>query len=338
MILKKWLYWFHQIGQKHNNLVGKKCANLGEMTRMGLKVPPGFAISLEGFELFIKKTGIGDRIQKIFNHSGNCLEEQSSELSEAIREIFEATPMPLKMEKKIHNEYQKLCDLTRDQDVSVAVRSSGVMSMPGQMDTFLNVRGAEALIRNIRSVWASSFSQRAIVFRMQKGIPVTKAPIGVAVLKMVNARSAGVLLTVIPTTGDRSKVVIEGNWGLGEIVVAGDSTPDTFTVDKVTFECNLNVNPKQKRVVFAGQGTTLEDVPVDEQNIPCLRAEEVEKLAETGCFVEHYFGEPQDMEWAIDASLPFPDNIFWLQTRPAKWVKNEGAKEYFTDLMGSVFK
>ncbi len=338
MLPKKWLYPFHKIGQKHNNLVGKKCANLGEMTKMGLQVPPGFAISLEGFELFIKETGIGDRIQKILDHSGNHLEEQSSEVSEAILEVFEATPIPPKMEKKIHNEYQKLCKLTRVQDVGVAVRSSGAMSMPGQMDTFLNVRGAEAVIRNIRSVWASSFSQRAIVFRMQKGIPVIRAPIGVAVLKMVNARSAGVLLTVIPTSGDRSKVVIDGNWGLGEIVVAGDSTPDTFIVDKATFECDLNVNPKQKRVVFAGQGTALEDVPVDQQNMPCLRAEEVQKLAETGCFVEHYFGEPQDMEWAIDASLPFPDNIFWLQTRPAKWVNKEGAKGYFTDLMGSVFK
>lgn len=338
MILKKWLYWFHKIGQKHNDLVGKKCANLGEMTKMGLQVPPGFAISLEGFELFIKETGIGDRIQRIFDQSGNRLEEQSSEVSEAVRGIFEATPMPPKMEKEITKAYQKLCKWTREENVRVAVRSSGVMSMPGQMDTFLNVRGAEAVIRNIRSVWASSFSQRAIVFRMQKAIPVTKAPIGVAVLKMVNARSAGVLLTVIPTSGDRSKVIIEGNWGLGEIVVAGDSTPDTFIVDKATFKCDLILNPKQKRVVYAGQGTTLEDVPRDMQNLPCLKAEEVEKLAETGCFVEHYFGEPQDMEWAIDASLPFPDNIFWLQTRPAKWVKKEGAKEYFTDLMGGVFK
>jgi pyruvate,water dikinase len=173
---------------------------------------------------------------------------------------------------------------------------------------------------------------------MQKGIPVTRAPIGVGVLKMVNARSAGVLLTVIPASGDRSKVIIEGNWGLGEIVVAGDSTPDTFIVDKATFKCDVTLNPKQKRVVYAGQGTTVEDVPGDLQNTPCLKAQEVEKLVETGCFVEHYFGEPQDMEWAIDASLPFPDNIYWLQTRPAKWVKKEGAKEYFTDLMGGVFK
>ncbi len=334
----RWIFWFHKIEKKHNDLVGKKCANLGEMTKMGLHVPPGFAISLEGYELFIKKTGIGESIQKIFDQSGDRLEEQALEVRKAIQQLFEATPLPLKMEKKIRKQYQKLCEWTKEEDVSVAVRSSGVVSMPGQMDTFLNVRGAEAVIRNIRSVWASTFSRRALIFRMQKGIPVSSAPIGVAVLKMVNARSAGVLLTVIPTSGDKSKVIIEGHWGLGEIVVAGESTPDTFIVDKGSFKCDMTINPKRKKVVYAAQGTAMEDVPGDLRNRPCLKAAEVEKLAETGCFVENYFGEPQDMEWAIDPILPFPENIFWLQTRPAKWVKKEGAHQVVSDLMGSVFK
>ncbi len=335
---KKWILWFDKIGQKHNDLVGKKCANLGEMTRMGLNVPPGFAISLEGYELFVRETGLSQRIENIRNEYGKDLEQRSLEASKAVYALFDITPMPSKMEKEIRKHYTKLCERTKEEDVAVAVRSSGVVSMPGQMDTFLNVRGAEAVIRNIRSVWASSFSQRAIVFRIQNKIPVTTAPIGVAVLRMVNARSAGVLLTVIPTTGDRTKIIIESNWGLGEIVVSGDSNPDTFIVRKVTFECEVNIKPKTKRVVYSDQGTLLEDVPPESQNRPSLQPQEVEKLAEVGCFVENYFGEPQDMEWAIDPSLSFPQNIFWLQTRPAKWIKKADAKQYMTDLMSRVFE
>jgi len=335
---KEWLIWFDRLGKKHNDVVGKKCANLGEMSRLGLRVPPGFAISLEGCQLFLKKTGIDDKIRLTINRYGDQLEKNVQELSNVLKDLFRSTPMPPEMEKEIKKHYKKLCDLANKEDVPVAVRSSGVMSMPGQMDTYLNVRGADEVVKKIRYVWGSAFSIRAIMFRHHKGLPVTTTPIGIAVIKMICSRSAGVLFTVIPTTGDKTKVIIEGNWGLGEIVVSGESKPDTFIVNKANFDIEETINPKPKRVACSLQGTAMEDVPIELQNISCLKPEEIKKMVEIACFVENHFGEPQDMEWVIDPSLTFPENIFWVQTRPAKWAKQAGAQQYYTSLMGDLFK
>lgn len=335
---KKWILWFNELNKNHNDLVGKKCANLGEMSRLGLRVPPGFAISLGGYELFLKKTGIGDKIRLTINTYGDQLEQNVKEASDVLKDLFRSTSMPLEMEKEIKKQYKKLCDLAKEQDVAVAVRSSGVVSMPGQMDTYLNVRGADDVVEKIRYVWGSAFSVRAIMYRHNKGLPPTTTPIGIAVIKMIPSRSAGVLLTVIPTTGDKTKVIIEGNWGLGEIVVSGESKPDTFIVTKANFDIEETINPKPKRVVCSFQGTTMEDLPLELQNTSCLKREEIEKMVEIACFVESHFGEPQDMEWVIDPSLTFPENIFWVQTRSAKWAKQAGAQQYFTNLMGGLFK
>lgn len=335
---KKWILWFNELNKSHNDLVGKKCANLGEMTRLGLRVPPGFTISLEGYQLFLMKTGIDVKIRLTINRYMDQLEQNVKEASDVLKDLFRSTPMPPEMEKEIKKHYKKLCDLAKEEDVAVAVRSSGVVSMPGQMDTYLNVRGADEIVEKIRYVWGSAFSVRAIMYRHHKRLPATAAPIGVAVIKMIPARSAGVLLTVIPTTGDKTKVIIEGNWGLGEIVVSGESKPDTFIVNKANFGIEETINPKPKKVVCCPQGTTMEDVPLELQNISCLKPEEIKKMVEIACFVESYFGEPQDMEWSIDPFLKFPENIFWVQTRSAKWAKQAGAQQYFTSLLGDVFK
>lgn len=335
---KKWILWFSELNKSHNDLVGKKCANLGEMSKLGLRVPPGFAISLDGYELFLKKTGIDKKIQLTINTYGDQLEQNVKEASDVLKDLFRSTLMPREMEKEIKKQYKKLCDLAREQDVAVAVRSSGIVSMPGQMDTYLNVRGADEVVEKIRYVWGSAFSVRAIMYRHNKGLPPTTTPIGVAVIKLICSRSAGVLLTVIPTTGDKTKVIIEGNWGLGEIVVSGESKPDTFIINKSNFNIEETINLKPKRVVCGLQGTTMEDVPSESQNISCLQPEEIKKMVEIACFVENHFGEPQDMEWVIDPSLTFPENIFWVQTRSAKWAKQPDAKGYFTNLLGGLFK
>lgn len=335
---KKWMLWIDELNKSHNDVVGKKCANLGEMSRLGLRVPPGFAISLDGYKLFLKKTGIDDKIRVTINKYGDQLEQNVKEASDVLKDLFRSTPMPPEMEKEIKKQYKKLCDLAKEQDVAVAVRSSGIVSMPGQMDTYLNVRGADEVVEKIRYVWGSAFSVRAIMYRHNKGLPPTTTPIGVAVIKLICARSAGVLLTVIPTTGDKTKVIIEGNWGLGEIVVSGESKPDTFIVNKAKLDIEETINAKPKRVVCGLQGTTMEDVPIDSQNISCLKPEEIKKMVEIACFVENHFGEPQDMEWVIDPTVKFPENIFWVQTRSAKWAKQPDAHGYFTNLLGGLFK
>ena len=337
----KWLYWFEELGSKHNDRVGKKCANLGEMTQLGMRVPPGFAICVDGYEQFMEQSGAGEEIRRyVKDHPSGFKEvEKQIEASRFIREIIESKPMPYDMKKELDAYYEELCRRVGLDRVRVAVRSSGAVSMPGQMETFLNVIGKDAVANHVIKVWGSAFTARAIAFRLEKGMEMERAPIGVAVLKMVNAKSAGVVLTVLPTTGDTSKVVVEGNWGLGESVVSGEVNPDHFLVDKATLDIESAVSRKTKMVVYRSSGTAMAEVPQDMQDQACVTKEEVLEIVRVSLDVEKHFNTPQDMEWVVDLDLPFPQNIFWVQARPAKSTKKtQDDAEYIAELMTRVFK
>jgi pyruvate,water dikinase len=338
---KKWIYWFEELGAEHNELVGKKCANLGEMTRLSMRVPTGFAISVDGYEQFMEESGAGAEVKRYIINNRDALGtvDKQVEASHIIREFIESKEMPGRMKEELSANYSLLCKRTGLENVSVAVRSSGSVSMPGQMETFLNVEGAEDLTRKVIQVWGSAFTTRAIAFRLEKGMDMEKAPIGVAVLKMINAKCAGVCLTVLPTTGDTSKVVVEGNWGLGESVVSGEITPDQFIVDKSTEEYELTVGQKTKMVIYNSKGTCLIDVPEEMCGKPCLEESELQEIVRIAKNVEAHFDTPQDTEWVYDQDLAFPENLFWVQTRPAKYTaKQENSSEYLAELMSRMFK
>jgi pyruvate, water dikinase len=337
----KWIYWFGELDKEANDSVGKKCANLGELTKIGLRVPPGFAISVDGYRMFMEETGVGEEIKEYVKREFKDTKDVAQELeaSKAIRSIIEGKEMPSKMQEELVTHYKKLCEECQQTDLSVAVRSSGAVSMPGQMETYLNVRGAQEVVKKVIEVWGSAFTARAISFRFQQGLPIDWAPIGVAVLKMVNAKCAGVVLTVIPTTGDTSKIVIEGNWGLGESVVSGEINPDRYIVDKETLDVERTVVEKTKMVVYGNKGTTLVDIPEEKKRLPILVEEEVQEIAKISKEVEQHYGAPQDIEWVIDLDLPFPKNLFFVQARPAKSVAKKGNDaDYIIDLMARLFK
>jgi len=338
----QWIYRFEELGAEFNDLVGKKCANLGEMNKLGMRVPYGFAISVQGFEDFMNLTGLArlvrERIEPrrdMLNKVDVCQDE-----SRAVQRLIESTAMPESMMQEIINHYRELCLKVGRQDLPVAVRSSGVVSMPGQMDTYLNIIGEDAVIEHIKKVWSSSYTVRAMMYRIEKDLPVEWAPIGVAVMMLVDAKSAGVVLTVLPTTGDTTKVVIEGNWGLGESVVSGEVNPDSFTVDKDDLQIvSRTVTRKHGMVVREVSGTVYVQVPEELQEKPCLDDAELIEIAKTALDVEKHFGVPQDMEWVVDKNLPFPENIFWVQARPAKYTKADKSKDvdYIINLMVGMF-
>ena len=338
---QKWIYWYEELSSAQNELVGKKCANLGEMTGLGMKVPPGFAISVDGYEMFMEESGAGDEIRRYVHDNRHLLNEvgKQVEASRTIRRFIEDKPMPDSMNAELHRHYQELCQKVGVESVSVAVRSSGAVSMPGQMETYLNVAGADEVTRKVVQVWSSAFTTRAIAFRLEQGMEMEKAPIGVAVLKMVNAKCAGVCLTVLPTTGDTSKIIVEGNWGLGESVVSGEITPDQFIVDKErgAFECTIG--EKNKMVCYTTTGTRVSDVPEEMREKVCLDEKELQEIVRVSKNVEAHFNVPQDMEWVLDSDLPFPNNVYWVQTRPAKYSKPKlDESEYLAELMTRVFK
>jgi len=338
---KKWLYWFEELNSGHNDLVGKKCANLGEMTRLGMRIPPGFAISVDGYERFMAETSAGEEIRRYVRENQDNLKQVKHQIkaSQTIRNIIESKEMPPDMRDELLEYYEQLKERAGVKEISVAVRSSGAVSMPGQMESYLNVRWKESVLQKVIEVWGSAFTTRAIAFRLEKGMPMEKAPIGVAVLKMVEAKSAGVVLTVLPTIGDTSKVVVEGNWGLGESVVSGEINPDQFIVDKDTGFMECKINRKTKMIVYHDSGTITVDVPADIQNKPCVDTEELNEIVRIAKEVENYFQCPQDMEWVLDRVQYCPDNLYWVQARPAKYAKaKEGESEYLAELMTRMFK
>lgn len=318
---KGYVHWLEDLDREDLYIAGRKCCGLGEMLRSGLPVPPGFAISLKAYESFIDETGAGRIILQYFNQIAGRLKEDVGLFEEASRyvcQLVESKPVPGEIEEAVLGFYRELCNRSGVPGVNVAIRSSGPVSMPGQFDTFLNISGEEEVIRHVKKVWASSFNARAIAYRMQRGMRVESSPIGVAVLKMVNAKSSGVMFTLDPVNGDLSRIFIEGSWGLGESLVSGQVTPDKFTVDKVTMRITKRqICSKAMKMVYDPAGLIMAvGVPPEEADLPCLEDNEVVELARLGKKVERHYGLPQDIEWAVDMDLPAPGNIILLQTRP----------------------
>ncbi|MFH1115012.1 MAG: PEP/pyruvate-binding domain-containing protein [Pseudomonadota bacterium] len=325
---EQWI--FHDVGVEHTDVVGKKCAHLGEMRRAGILVPPGFALSLKAYEKFMEGTGALDEVEhvlKTFDADPNDVTHISrfDTISKTLRNIVESKRMPHGMAHKIAEQYKKLCEDTCTFNAAVAVRSAGVSSHPGQYETYLHISGEAAVLRNIIRVWSSTFNARSLIARARAGVSLESDPIGTAVLKMVDAKSAGVIFTLNPVNGDVSKVSIGGSWGLGEAVVSGEVTNDQWLVDKVTLEIiERGVAEKTKECVLDTQcgEITYIDIHPELQSKPCLSDVEIVALVEHAKRVEKHFGVPQDVEWAIDRTLPYPENVFIVQARPETiWSK-----------------
>jgi pyruvate,water dikinase len=333
---KRWTLWLEEVGQEHAKLVGRKCANLGEMTRMKLPVPPGFAINTETYLDFMHQTAADQEIREYlsgFSHA-NLELSQLSEISLKIRQIVQSKGMPFEIEEDIVNHYRELCRKCRTAGVAVSVRSAGPVSHPGQYETYLNVTGESDVLDKIKKVWASTFNPRSLAFRNQSEIILESDPIGIAVLKMVNARAAGVVFTADPNNGDTSRMLIEANWGLGESVVNGESTPDVFIVDKNNLEIQeKRLGPKYRCVVLDNKGVSEVSVPPDKSSNFCLNDEEVKAIVKLAKVLEDHFGLPQDIEWAIDQDTLPPDNVVLLQTRPAIIAPKKSSVDQIADLM-----
>jgi len=318
------ILWFEEVGKGEVGEVGGKNASLGELIKAGVKVPPGFAVTTSAYREFLRETGIEERIGEILSSLEVEETEALQKASEEIRGLIEGATLPPGIRQEIEKGYGELCKRLGKERVPVAVRSSATAedlptaSFAGQQDTYLWIEGTEEVTKKVMKCWGSLFTPRAIAYRVKMGFPHEKVAISVGVQKMVNAKAAGVMFTLDPTTGDPSKVVIEGSWGLGEAVVSGSVTPDKFVVDKVTMEVSKTISPKTLECVFDPErGEVVHAVvPEERQRRECLGEEEVRELANLAKRIEDYYGGPQDIEWSIDREIPFPDNVFIVQSRP----------------------
>jgi len=327
---EKRILWFEELSKEDIPLVGGKNANLGEMLRAKIPVPPGFAITARAYREFITQTGIAEKIYKVIDETVTDVNnpKQYEEASKKIRTLIESTPMPADIEKAIRRAYNQLSKQAGGEEgaqVLVAVRSSATAedlpdaSFAGQQETYLNVKGADELIEKTIKCWSSLFTSRAIFYRNQKGFKHEQVFISVGVQKMVNAKTAGVIFTLNPVTGETDQIVIESNWGLGESVVSGSVTPDDYIVDKKTLKI-IEKRTVKKTVEYVRDletGKTVhKEVSPERQEQPCLTDEEIVRLAEISRSIEEHYGRAQDIEFSIDRDLPFPDNVFIVQSRP----------------------
>jgi pyruvate,water dikinase len=321
------ILWFDGIRNTDVPIVGGKNASLGEMIHAGMPVPTGFAITAYAYEKFIKNTKINKTIYEIIHSTikDHNNPKQYDIASKEIRKLIEKTKVPKEIISAIQTAYTKLNKQSKVANSFVAVRSSATAedlpdaSFAGQQETYLNVKGSEDLLDKVIKCWSSLFTPRAIFYRNEKGFEHDKVFISVGVQKMVNSRAAGVMFSINPVTGDRTEIVIEGNFGLGETVVSGAVNPDDFIIDKESLKIKERRLARKTiqylRDPSTGQTIHLE-VPEEQQKTPCVSDKELYKLSNLAKVIEDHYKKPMDIEWAIDKDLSFPRNIFVVQARP----------------------
>jgi pyruvate,water dikinase len=320
--------WFADIGLGDRLQVGGKGGSLGELTRAGIDVPPGFVVRTGAFERFIAALDESEPLRAPIEALDPKDFDRAEEVARGVRERVLAADMPAAVRDELRTAYAELCG--DDAGAPVAVRSSATTedaedaSFAGLQDTYLWVMGADQVLDMVRACWASLYSVESVCYRRKHGYPEKEVAMAVVVQRMVDARTAGVMFTRSPTTGDRSVVTIEGAWGLGSAVVSGEVTPDRWVVAKPTNEITVrDVSDKHiKQVPKAGGG--IEDVELtdEERTAPSLSDDELRQLKAIGQRTEKHYGRPQDIEWAIEAGS---GKIFLLQSRPETvWSAKEG--------------
>ncbi|MBV9921081.1 MAG: hypothetical protein JOY78_09570, partial [Pseudonocardia sp.] len=291
---------FAELGRGDIAVAGGKGANLGELTRAGLPVPPGFVLTTAAYRAFVRDV------------QGEVLELAAASDAAAIRALLTSRPLPDDVAREVIEAWSALGE------VPVAVRSSATAedldgaSFAGQQDTYLNVRGAAALLDAVRDCWASLWTDRAVAYRARQGIEPAEVALAVVVQRMVEADAAGVVFTANPTNGRRDEVVLSAAWGLGESVVGGTVTTDDLVVEKAGLRVTARTTAdKAVMTVCAGEGTEEVPVPAQRRQEPVLDDKDAAALAELAVRIEQHYGAPQDVEWARAGG-----QFFVVQARP----------------------
>jgi pyruvate,water dikinase len=310
--------WFADITLNDRATVGGKGGSLGELVRAGISVPDGFVVSTTAFEQVLaaleQQVPIRSRIESLTLQDLRDIRL----LSEDTRARIQAASFPEDLRAEIIAAHAKLCG--ENPRWPLAVRSSATTedaedaSFAGLQDTYLWVTDAETTLKNVLSCWASLYSVPSLAYRLKGKVPEAGVAIAVVVQRMVDARTAGVMFTRSPLTGDRSVITIEATWGMGSALVGGEVTPDRFVISKITKEISIReISDKHiQHVPAEGGGIKTVETPEALRRAPCVTDEELATLKEIARKVERHYGRPQDIEWAIDRS----GQVQLLQSRP----------------------
>lgn len=318
MAAPEYISWFADIGLHDRPRVGGKGGSLGELQRAGIAVPPGFVVTTAAFDSFMQVLDSDGRARASVESLQSDDLEAITACSKALRARIEEAPLPADVLARISDAHVALC---KEETRTVAVRSSATTedatdaSFAGLQDTYLWVTNAPQTLHRVRSCWASLYSVESICYRRQHGFPEQGVAMAVVIQSMVDARSAGVMFTRSPTSGDRSVITVEGAWGLGSAVVGGEVTPDRWVMGKITGEISVReISDKMIQHLPAPAGG-IEPTPVSAElrRVACLSDEELQGLRAVARKIERHYGRAQDIEWAIDRHT---GSILLLQSRP----------------------
>src|SRR3989344_3096701 len=313
---------FAQISKADTEIAGGKGASLGEMTQAGIPVPDGFVILSNVFDRFIKETDLNVEIDAVLDTVDIKEVHTVENASEKIQAMILSKEMPEDIKTEILKFYKKLgCKF-------VAVRSSATSedsasaAWAGQLESYLNTT-KKTLLENVKKCWASLFTPRAIFYRFEKKLHKTKVSVAVVIQKMVQSEISGIAFTVHPVTKDYDQMVIEAGYGLGEAIVGGMITPDTYVIKKLKAQnskrktdkqyeiLDINISEQTMMIIKAKSGNIKKTVPKAKQVKQKISGNFILKLAELCAKIEKHYGKPQDIEWALEKR-----KFYIVQSRP----------------------
>jgi pyruvate,water dikinase len=311
------ILWFSDVGAGDVGLVGGKGANLGEMTRHGAPVPPGFVVTVASYRRFLAESDLSRELEQALDGLDVDDSRALQSVAQKVQQIMMKARVPSDLASEITAAYGKMGG------GFVAVRSSATAedlpdaSFAGQQSTFLNVKGSDRVLEAVKGCWASLFEARAIFYRQEQGYDQLSVDIAVPVQRMVQSEISGVMFTAEPTTSDRSKVLVEAIHGLGEGIVSGEITPDSYLLEKEGLRVLSKQHVPQSWMLVrnpsangSGDFNIKKDVPEAQIHQVKLTDTQIQEIARMGLTLEEAYGHPQDVEWA------FADGKFYVvQTR-----------------------
>ncbi|MFW5936212.1 MAG: phosphoenolpyruvate synthase [Candidatus Hadarchaeota archaeon] len=313
--------WLSDLSKNDIPIAGGKGANLGELLRNEIPVPNGFVVDSRTFMEFIERTGIKDDIKKILDEVDVEKTDDLNYASQKIREEVESKEMLPEIKKEIKDAYNQLCEEEGEQ-VFVAIRSSATAedlpeaSFAGQQETFLNIHGPDDVVEKVRKCWSSLYTPRAIYYRVRHKFTHEDVSIAVVVQKMINSEKSGVMFTSHPVTGEKM-CIVEAVFGLGEAIVSGSVTPDSYVYDRNKKEIVETKVAKKNFMLVRQDGKTVE-VKLDDKkaNERVLTDAELREVFALGEVIEEHYGWPQDVEWAVENG-----KVYITQSRPVTTIK-----------------
>ncbi len=317
MTAKPFVLWFKDVDKSDIPLVGGKGANLGEMTRAGFPVPNGFVVTAHAYDHFLSVTRLRDDIRAALETLDVNDSQALDRAALHVQKLITDAKFPEDIARAVLDAYFQM-DTGIGDHALVAVRSSATAedlpnaSFAGQQSTFLNVQGETNVIIKVKEAWASLFTSRAIFYRVTNKFDHFKVSIAVPVQKMVRSEASGVMFTIDPITNDKSKVVVEAIFGLGEMIVQGSATPDHYEVRKADMEIiQKEIHKQEKIMVKKGIDNEISDLPKEIALKQKISDEVIKKVAALGLKLEAHYYFPQDVEWAVE-----DNEVYCVQTRP----------------------